>query len=98
MQKYKPFIAGFAALANLLFVLMIAHSIWRYYSVWDKSGPSQRQYAVIQSEKLDQIRLKHDEEMLNILYYWILPANASVMILSGILLCLYRKNNANQTL
>jgi hypothetical protein len=87
-NKYRTSIAVITAIANLIFVAMIIHSVWSYH-VGDKSNPAQ--YQISQNAEQGQKRFKSDEVQLHILAYQVLPANAMLGLFSAYVLWRLRK-------
>jgi hypothetical protein len=92
MNKTKRYAAIICVVVNLLGVGLTTKVIWGYYQDWDPSGPAQQKLVGMDETAYFKFRQKHNEPLLKILHYGLLPVLSGCMILSaGAVLWLARK-------
>ena len=78
-QKYRKYVVLAVIALNLIAVGSTIRSILKFHDVWDKENLS------------PEVRLVYGDKLLHVIYYEILPADMSVMIISVIGIWILRK-------
>jgi predicted small integral membrane protein len=83
MSKSKRVALICCAVMNLCLVLFAARVVWGYHQDWDMSGPTQQNLLAMEVIAHLKFRQKHNEPLLDVVHYQVLPAIAGGLLLSA---------------